>query len=271
MPALTWVIVSYGGVQDAAALIASLQPVTTEDVEFVLACNRVGDAADARTRLAVDLAAGRVRIVDNPHNPGYLPAVARALKDVGTGGHVVFSNADLRGEAASVSALLAEFSRWPDALSLAPSIVGSIGRDVNPHLLRPPTARRLRVLAALHRFPVAADLLLLRRNGHGSSLPAAGRPGQLMWAGHGSCVALSSEFFARGGDLGYPYALFGEELWIGTEVARLGGEVRYVPSVRLLHREHAATGSGRRRGWLARVKYEGLRYWARRSRVEGWH
>jgi GT2 family glycosyltransferase len=182
----------------------------------------------------------------------------------------VYSNADLRGNSDTIPVLLRGFEQWSNALSLAPAVIGARGRDVNPHLIRAPSARKLSVLAAVHRWPLLADVLLLRRNGHGSSLPTPGSSGQILWAGHGSCVALSGNFFSRGGNLDYPFALFGEELWIGAEIARLGGETRYVPDALLIHTEHSATGSGRRRGWVARVKYDGLRYWARRSRREGW-
>jgi GT2 family glycosyltransferase len=267
---LTWVVVSYGGVADASRLIESLSPESVPGTKVVVACNRPGDAAEARNAFAESLGSGLVRVADYPDNPGYLPAVARVVADSPPPQHLVFSNADLVGSEKTIPALLEAFGRWPNALGLAPSVMGSAGIDVNPHLLRAPTVRRLRLLAHVHRFERLTDLMLLRRNGHGSTLPAPGTSGQRLWSGHGSCVALSAEFFARGGDLSYPFALFGEELWIGAEVARLGGEVRYVPEVRLRHIEHAATGSGQRRGRVARVKYEGLRYWARRARVERW-
>jgi GT2 family glycosyltransferase len=265
-----WVIVSYGGVPDAVRLVDSLRADPASGVDLVLACNRPGDAEDARSRFADLIAAGGLRVVDYPDNPGYLPAVARVVDERPPAGHLVFSNADMIAGPDVVPALLAAFATWPEALLLAPRIIGERGIDVNPHLLRPPSARRLKALAALHRYPPVADVLLLRRNRHGSTLPATGTPGQKAWSGHGSCVALSHQFFERGGDLHYPFALFGEELWLGAEVERLQGEVRFVPDIELRHDEHAATGSGRRRGWVARVKYEGLRYWARRARDEGW-
>lgn len=270
MHRLTWVIVSYGGVEDAVHLVDSLAPETQPDIDIVLVCNKPGDVSVARTHFAGRLAAGGLRLVDNPDNPGYLPAVARVVDQLPTVGHVVFSNADLVGTPDVIPTLRRELEQRPRVLALAPRIVGANGIDLNPHLLGPPSARRLQFLTALHRYPRLTDVLLLRTNGHGSTLPKAGVPGQLLWAGHGSCVALSAAFFEQGGDLHYPFALFGEELWIGAEVARLDGETRYTPDVQLRHFEHAATGSGRRRGWVARVKYDGLRYWARRARAEGW-
>ena len=80
---------------------------------------------------------------------------------------------------------------------------------------------------------------------------------------------LTPRFFAAGGSCDYPFALFGEELWFARECARLGLEVRYVPSAVLRHTEHATTGR-RRRGAVARVKYDGLRYWVRVAKEDGW-
>ena len=80
---------------------------------------------------------------------------------------------------------------------------------------------------------------------------------------------LTPRFFAAGGSCDYPVALFGEELWFARECARLGLEVRYVPSAVLRHTEHATTGRTRR-GAVARVKYDGLRYWAGAAKEAGW-
>ena len=83
-------------------------------------------------------------------------------------------------------------------------------------------------------------------------------------------IALQAHvYLAEGGRTDYPFMLFGEELWFGSECARLGLTVRYLPSARLRHTEHVATGR-RRRGAVARVKYESLRWWARRARQLGW-
>lgn len=261
---LTWVLVSYGGVEDARALVTSLDTDTPLDI--VLCANKPGDAEKARMAFRGD---PRVRVLSSEDNPGYLPALQRALPDIDTGHPVVLSNCDLLAEPGCAAALLEVLAANPDAGWLAPSVIGSLGVDQNPNLRRPPSARWLRALAALHRFPRVADLLLLRREGHSSRIVTGVEPGAPIFAGHGSCVLLTPRFFSLGGSCDYPFALFGEELWLGQECARLGLTVRYTPEAVLRHREHAATGRTRR-GAIAEVKYQGLRYWARRARELGW-
>lgn len=263
-PLLTWVVVSYGGVADAVRLVESLGRDAPVDV--VLCANKPGDTEEATTAFAGE---PRVRILSFEDNPGYLPALDRALPHIDTTRPVVLSNCDLVADPGVVAELLARMEEFPDAGALAPAVIGSLGLDQNPNLLRPPSARWLRALAAVHRVPRVADLLLLRKAGHSSRTVTGASPGDQIFAGHGSCVVLTPRFFAAGGSCGYPFALFGEELWFGRECARLGLTVRYVPSAVLRHTEHAATGR-RRRGAVARVKYDGLRYWARAAREEGW-
>jgi GT2 family glycosyltransferase len=263
-PLLTWVVVSYGGVDDAVQLVESLGADAPVDV--VLCANRPGDTAAATAAFAGD---SRVRVLSFEDNPGYLPALHRALPEIDTTRPVVLSNCDLLADPGAVTELLAQVEAFPDAGWLAPSIIGSLGQDQNPNLMGPPSARWLRALAAIHRFPQVADLLLLRKEGHSSRTVNGVDPGTAVFAGHGSCIVLTPVFFDAGGSCDYPFALFGEELWFGRECARLGLTVRYVPSAVLRHAEHAATGR-RRRGHVARVKYEGLRWWSREARKSGW-
>jgi GT2 family glycosyltransferase len=263
-PDLTWVVVSYGGVPDAVHLVESLGQAP--GLRIVLCANKPGDAEQARTTFADD---PRIEVLDFEDNPGYLPALARALPQIDTTAPVVLSNCDLLADPGFLERLQGELDAHPDAGALAPAIIGSLGADQNPNLLRPPTARWLRALALVHRFPPVADLLLLRKEGHSSRNISGAQPGDAVWAGHGSCIVLTPRFFAEGGRCDYPFKLFGEELWIGKECARLGLTVRYTPAAVLRHAEHATTGR-RRRGEVARVKYAGLRYWADQARQLGW-
>ena len=263
-PALTFVVVSYGGVDDATALVASLG--TDVPLDVVLCANKPGDTEAATAAFADD---PRVRVLSFEDNPGYLPALQRALPHVDTSRPVVLANCDLVADPGLAAELLRQVDAFPDAGWLAPAVIGSLGVDQNPNLLAPPSARWLRALAAVHRVPQVADLLLLRKEGHSSRTVTGVEAGSAVFAGHGSCIVLTPRFFAAGGSCDYPFALFGEELWFARECERLGLEVRYVPSAVLRHTEHAATGRTRR-GAVARVKYDGLRYWARAAKAAGW-
>ncbi len=263
-PLMTFVVVSYGGVDDAVRLVESLG--TAVPVDVVLCANKPGDTEAATVAFADD---PRVRVLSFEDNPGYLPALQRALPHVDTSAPVVLCNCDLVADPGMVAELLAQVQAFPDAGWLAPAVIGSLGVDQNPNLLAPPSARWLQALAVVHRFPRVADLLLLREEGHSSRTLTGVEPGAAVFAGHGSVIVLTPAFFAAGGSCDYPFALFGEELWFARECSRLGLDVRYVPSAVLRHTEHAATGR-RRRGAVAGVKYDGLRYWGRAAKEAGW-
>ena len=149
---LTWVAVSYGGVDDATRLVDSLGPST--DLRIVLCANKPGDGDAARSAFDDE----RILILDFPDNPGYLPALQRALPHIDTSNPVVLSNCDLVADPGAIDALKVEVVAHSEAGALAPAIIGSAGEDQNPNLLRPPSARWLRLLARVHRFPVVADV-----------------------------------------------------------------------------------------------------------------
>ena len=174
----------------------------------MLCANKPGDTEAAAAAFADD---PRVRVLSFEDNPGYLPALQRALPHVDTSRPVVLCNCDLVADPGLVPELLRQADAFPDAGWLAPAVIGSLGVDQNPNLLAPPSARWLRALAAVHRVPQVADLLLLRKEGHSSRTVTGVEPGSAVFAGHGSCIVLTPRFFAAGGSCDYPFALFGEE------------------------------------------------------------
>ena len=263
-PLMTFVIVSYGGVDDAVRLVGSLG--AREAVDIVLCANKPGDTDAAERAFADDT---RVRVLAFEDNPGYLPALQRALPHVDTSapGGAVQLRPGRRPRAGRRAARA--------GAGVPGCRVAGARRHREPRCRPEPQPPRAavgplaRALSAVHRFPGVADLLLLREEGHSSRTLTGVEPGAAVFAGHGSVIVLTPRFFAAGGSCDYPFALFGEELWFARECARLGLEVRYVPSAVLRHTEHAATGH-RRRGAVARVKYDGLRYWARAAAEAGW-
>ena len=134
--AITFVVVSFGGVDDPTRLVASLGTDTPLDV--VLCANKPGDTEAATAAFADD---PRVRVLSFEDNPGYLPALQRALPHVDTSRPVVLANCDLVADAGLVSELLRLTGTYPDAGWLAPAVIGARGVDQNPNLLAPPSAR----------------------------------------------------------------------------------------------------------------------------------
>jgi hypothetical protein len=140
---------------------------------------------------------------------------------------------------------------------IAPEIVShTTGKLQNPMLDSPPTFRqRLRWRIYDLGFPIATAMLKVHRLFHDMTRARGNPPRDLqerdIYAPHGACVILSSAFFDRGGSLDTSVPMFAEELTLAATTARLGMRVRYVPSLRVVHREHSTTGSH-----LTREKYE---------------
>ncbi len=148
----------------------------------------------------------------------------------------------------------------PDAYPIvAPEIVSATtGKRQNPLLETPPSARqRLKWGVYDMAFPIAKGMLRIHRAVQ-EFLPGSGRDDSPhgsherdIYAPHGACVILSAAFFERGGSLDTSVPMFAEELTLAAEAVRLGLPVRYVPTLRVLHREHSTTGPH-----LTREKYE---------------
>lgn len=260
---VTWVLVSYGSVADAKNFVCSLGSL--QPVNLVLICNRPGDAEEARDVLSnFDIS-----ILDFNDNPGYLPALNRALVLLDTSSPIVLSNCDLLADSDTLQNIERSVTDHADSAIIAPRIVGALGQDQNPYLLTPPTRRELLLLRLLHLHPLLGDVMMWRQGRRGRSPGTTQVDAGSIWAPHGSCVIFTPLYFERGGSVDYPYFLFAEELWVGSEAERIGAKVQYDPTIRLRHIEHASIGR-RRRGRVAQAKSEGLAYWYRHAKERGW-
>ena len=221
-PALTFVVVSYGGVDDATRLVSSLGTDTA--LEVVLCANKPGDTAAATAAFSDD---PRVRVLSFEDNPGYLPALQRALPHVDTSSPVVLCNCDLVADPGLVSELLRQVDAFPDAGWLAPAVIGSLGVDQNPNLLTPPSARRIARprggapgAAGGRPAPAAQGRPQLAHRQRGRAGQRGVRRTRLLHRAH-------ARFFAAGGSCDYPFALFGGAVVrAGVRSARPRGAVR---------------------------------------------
>jgi GT2 family glycosyltransferase len=254
-PRITWVIVSFNTPQSAITLAESLV-AQDEAMQVIIGCNGDSDSEALTGRTS---AVSRISLFKPEENLGYNGTLLALRARIPDADIVVLSNADL-SVAPDCVARIEEAARvHAGAAMLAPAVSGSDGADQNPNLLAPPTLAKLLLLTAVHRFPYIADLLLVRRQGH-SSRHRVGVDGQSIYAAHGSCMIFLPSFAQAGGRHDYPCFLFGEEIWYAKECERIGRTIVYTPSIKVRHREHESTGV-RRRGVVARAKYESLRYW----------
>ena len=63
-----------------------------------------------------------------------------------------------------------------------------------------------------------------------------------IYAGHGSFMMLSKNFFEHYKKIEYPVFLFGEEIYLGELIRLAGMRARYVPSLEVIDMEHTSTG-----------------------------
>lgn len=140
---------------------------------------------------------------------------------------------------------------------VAPRILATSGEDQNPLLEVPPgplTRLKWRIYDANYR---AARTLLAIHRTYLTIATQRGRPApaetvsRIVYAPHGACLILSSEFFRRGGELDTAVPMFAEELTIAAMATRLSLPVWYHPNLHVSHREHSTTGRE-----LTRPKYE---------------
>ncbi|MEO3816056.1 glycosyltransferase [Plantactinospora sp. B24E8] len=208
----------------------------------------------------------RVSVRAAPGNLGYFGG-ARWLLDQTpeTAIWTVVSNVDVRlADPTFLTRLLTLDGRTP---VVAPSVVGvPAGREQNPHLTTRPTVRQMRRLRTKLAHPLTAQASLLAdrvrtrvrpRRSPGTSDRAS--HARLIYAPHGSFIALHQRYFTAGGSLRHRPFLFGEEITVAEHCHRLGLPVLFEPALRVTHVEHQATGL--LRSWrVLRAQVEAARY-----------
>lgn len=168
---------------------------------------------------------------------------------------VVLSNTDIEFSSENFFDKLVEVialrshASTPDTIGLiAPMIQSSrTGANQNPLYRRKPSRGKFSYLSAIYSvysLGVAHRLLSKVKNfvRRKLDLDKFELEDEEIYAGHGSFMVLLNEYFARGGQLGYPEFLFCEEIFVAEQCASLGLTTLFCPSLRVVHRENATTG-----------------------------
>ena len=146
----------------------------------------------------------------------------------------------------------------------APSVrADPSGRQQNPYLVNRPSVREALLWAAVFHWPLtakwyaqAASLKQALRHRSNPQRALMAGDARDVYAAHGSIMAIHRRFFEAGGTMRHGAFLFGEEITIAEQVRGFGGTVRFEPSIRVVHREHQATGAKRSR-LIRRMQGEG--------------
>jgi GT2 family glycosyltransferase len=91
-------------------------------------------------------------------------------------------------------------------------------------------------------------------------------PAGSVYAVHGSFMIFRHIYFEKGGSMNFESFLYGEELFVAEECRRIGQEIYYEPSLKMIHKEHATTGvykNARHMRWLHQsIKFIRDKYYA---------
>ena len=200
-----------------------------------------------------------------PHNPGYFGAVRELMSktDISKYDYIIISNVDVTVDNGFFNTLLSkkydEKTGW-----IATSILSQTeGRDRNPAVLKRYSKAKLRFLSLKHRIPllnVLYNKTLYKRKKYKSQYSA-----MPIYAGHGSFILLSHNYFSHCGIIDYPMFLFCEELYLAEMCHKSGLTVYYDPSMIVYDKEHISIGKMKRglsyrKSLFYKSNYQSLKY-----------
>ncbi len=115
-------------------------------------------------------------------------------------------------------------------------------RDKNPKILSRYSKRKLQIIRLLYRFPILDWLYtntMYKRKNH-AEINNCNQ--QYIYAGHGSFIILTKDFFYKCHKIEYPVFLFGEEIYLAEICKRENLKVCYNPDLIIYDNEHISTG-----------------------------
>lgn len=195
---------------------------------------------------------GNVEVIGTGDNLGYMGAATLAIdyfrsQHPGIKPIVILSNTDIEFTSERfLEQLLAKSGSFDVA---GPSIRSTItNSELNPFARERYSRTKLTFLLLVYSFYpfylFYQTLSLIKRKLFLSKpSKAVNDQHEEVYAIHGSFMVFSPSYFERGGDLNFGSFLYEEELFV-AEKARLNGmRTIFIPSLQLLHREHATTGT----------------------------
>lgn len=178
-------------------------------------------------------------------NLGYFGAIHKMMEHVApeTFDFAIISNVDVIMSEHFFTDLLALQTK-DDTGWIAPQIFSKLEqRDRNPKIMQRYPKRKLQILRNLFRFPLLYNLYT--HTVYKSKKLVRHEPGEI-FAGHGSFIILTRNYFLKCGIINYPMFLFCEEIYLGEQCRENGLKVLYEPTIQVSDAEHASTSTFKR-------------------------
>lgn len=199
-----------------------------------------------------------LQVLPTGDNKGYFGAVKHAMQQVSPAdyNYVIISNVDVQlSEDFFKSLSQKEISA--DTGWIAPQIYSRAEqRDRNPKIMRRYAKRKLQVLKVKFFHPLID--WIYNHTLYRSKKFVSHQPGEI-YAGHGSFIILTHQYFQRCGIIDYPVFLFCEEIYLGEQCLHNNLTVCYCPDIKVTDMEHASTSTFRRSRYC-RYNYDALTY-----------
>ena len=240
--------VNYASYGELVSFLSSVQEAAQKAKEVLAVDVFVADNTDKDAEpIHVEKGVCAIRIFLFHENLGYMGAVQRmmALTDISIYDYVAISNVDLILDKDSLLAM-ADLDLGNNVGWIAPRLFSAqLGYDRNPSVLLRYSKRHLQLLRLMFSYPwicVMYKKTFYKRKKFHSTY----REGLRFYAGHGSFMILTREYFNRCGIPTYPVFLFGEELYLAEKCKSNGLSVVYCPSISLWDKEHVSIGGLRK-------------------------
>ena len=193
-------------------------------------------------------------------NLGYLGATQKVINDldnVTDYDYVAISNVDLQ-LSEDFFKVLNSIDVSHDTAWIAPQIYShEEDRDRNPKVIARYSKNRLKMLYYMYKYPILFYLYTATAYKRKKLAPKYNEMD--IYAGHGSFMLLTSNFFKEYKRIDYPIFLFGEELFLAELIRKKGMKVRYIPSLRLEDNEHVSTSRMKKRFYF-KCNTESIKY-----------
>jgi len=249
--------VNYNSYNEAENYLSSLEKaVVNSDVELTVV---VADNSAKVEPIKSDYSFELIHLPTNG-NLGYFGGAIYGIRNcnkvLSDYDYCIISNVDL-----SVSddffSILSSISIDRGVGCIAPQIYSSgENRDRNPKVLERYSAKKLKILRMMYKFPVLDHLytsILFRKRRQSVENSTK----EIIYAAHGSFMLFTKEFSAFLQTMEYPVFMFGEEIFIAEHLRKLDLKTVYNPRLKINDTDHVST-SKMKSAFYYKCNYEAI-------------
>lgn len=253
------VCVNYNSYMELAKYLASIDR-SNKGVDGVTVDVYIADNSNGKERV-VNTQYENIRVEQYDFdNLGYLggaSAVVNNLPDVENYDYVAISNVDLQ-LSDNFFQVLKEKKIDDETAWIAPQIYShDEDRDRNPKVIGRYSKKKLKMIYYMYKYP--SLFYLYTATAYKRKKLAPKYDEMDIYAGHGSFMLLTRNFFKEYKRIEYPIFLFGEELFLAELIKNKGMKVRYVPSLRVEDMEHVSTSRMKKKFYF-KCNTESIKY-----------